>query len=92
VWTLLRLATTYELSFYREHRASLTEAVSIILGKTPLKGKKAKQEKTIYLCGEKDYTAHYNTYKSVFLQKRNPSFVTGLRTHRTIQTAIIMKS
>jgi|GEM_PF-1640988 len=65
VWTLLRLARTYELSFYREHRASLTEAVSIILGKVPLKGKKAKQGKTVYLCGEKGYNAHFNTYKSV---------------------------
>lgn len=65
VWTLLRLARTYELSFYREHRASLTEAVSIILGKAPLKGKKAKQGKTAYLCGEKGYTAHFNTYKPV---------------------------
>jgi hypothetical protein len=82
VWTLLRLARTYELSFYREHRASLTEAVSIILGNAPLKGKKAKQGKTVYLCGEKGYTAHFNTYKSVchliaafqHMEENNPCF------------------
>jgi len=82
VWTLLRLARTYELSFYGEHRASLTEAVSIILGNAPLKGKKAKQEKAIYLCGEKGYTAHFNTYKPVchliaafqHMEENNPCF------------------
>ena len=83
VWTLLRLAKTYELSFYQEHRASLTEAVSIILGKVPLKGKKAKQEKAVYLCGEKGYAAYFNTYKSVchliaafqYMEENNPCFL-----------------
>jgi len=37
VWTLLRLAKTYELSEYGEPRASIKEAVQVVLGKTPLK-------------------------------------------------------
>jgi hypothetical protein len=66
VWALLRLAQTYELSIARKPRASIKEAVELILGKTPLKTRaKALVKNEAYLCGEKAYSAHLNTYKSV---------------------------
>jgi hypothetical protein len=82
VWTLLRLAKTYELSLFEEPRASIKEAVGVILGKTPLKTKARKQEKVPYLCGEKAYGAQLKTYKSVchfiaafkFMEENDPSF------------------
>jgi hypothetical protein len=82
VWTLLRLAQTYELSIFKEPRASINEAVELILGKTPLKTKSNVFEKEAYLCGEKAYSAHLNTYKSVchfmaasqLIGKGNPCF------------------
>jgi len=63
--TLLRLGRTYEASFFREPRASVNEAVDLILGKTPLKSKVGKGNKESYLCGEKAYGACFNTYKSI---------------------------
>jgi hypothetical protein len=63
--TLLRLGRTYEASFFRESRASVNEAVDLILGKTPLKSKVRKGDKELYLCGEKAYGTHLNTYKPV---------------------------
>jgi hypothetical protein len=65
VGVLLRLAQTYEISIFREPRASIKEAVELILGKTPLKVKARKQEQEPYLCGEKGYSAQLNTYKTV---------------------------
>ena len=65
VWTLLRIAATNEASIYREPRASLNEAIEMILGKTPLKTKAKALKKEPYLCGEKGYSAHFNAYKSV---------------------------
>lgn len=62
VWTLLRLAKTYQ-SLWGEPRASLNEAVTMILGKTPLKTKALKKDD--YLCGEKAYGKYFSTYKSV---------------------------
>jgi len=63
VWTLLRLAKTYEVSILRNSQASLKEAIEIIVGKMPLKSKPGEQ--IPYLCGEKGYAAHFKTYKSV---------------------------
>ncbi|MEI8295748.1 MAG: hypothetical protein WCG04_04420 [Alphaproteobacteria bacterium] len=63
VWTLLRLAKTYEVSFFKTSKASLKEAIEIIVGKMPLKSKPSEQ--TPHLCGEKAYGAHFRTYKEV---------------------------
>ena len=63
--TLLRLGRTYEASVFREPRASVNEAVDLILGKTPLKSKVRKRGKESYLGGEKAYGAHLNKYKSI---------------------------
>lgn len=82
VETLLRLGLTYEVSIFRERRASLNEAIELILGKTPLKTKARKQEKEPYLCGEKGYGIYFNAYKSIchfitaftFLEENSPLF------------------
>ena len=63
VWTLLRLAQTYESVPPRVFQASLKEAVEIILGKNPLKRKSS--HKTDYLGGEKAYFTCFNRYKPV---------------------------
>lgn len=63
VWTLLRLAKTYEVSIFRNSQASLKEAIEIIVGKVPLKSKPSEQ--IPYLCGEKGYAAHFKTYKFI---------------------------
>jgi hypothetical protein len=39
VWALLGLRVTYETSLFRERRASLREAIEIIIGNAPLKSK-----------------------------------------------------
>lgn len=64
IWTLLRLAKTYEATPFKKPQASLTEAIDIILGKSPLKRKKLQKEED-YLGGEKAYLARFNHYKSV---------------------------
>lgn len=82
LWALFRLAKTYELSIFREPRGSLTEAVKMILGNTPLKTQAKKLEKEAHLCGEKAYGTKLNTYKSVchfiaafnLMEEREPSF------------------
>jgi hypothetical protein len=79
---LLRLARTYELSLFKESRASITEALAMILGSAPLKTKAKKLGKEPRLCGEKAYSARLNAYKSVchfiaalnFMEKNNSSF------------------
>lgn len=79
---LLRLGKTYELSILKEPRASINEAVALILGGMPLKTTTKKLEKEEYLCGEKAYSAQLNTYKSVchfiaafmFMERNTPSF------------------
>jgi len=63
VWSLLRLAKTYEESEIGEPRASVNEAVEMILGKTPLKSKQSQEQD--YLCGEKAYGKYFKEYKSV---------------------------
>lgn len=82
VWGLLRLAKTYELSVFKEPRASINEAVEIILGDTPLKTKTKKLDREPPLCGEKGYGVQLNIYKSVchfvaayeHMKEDNPSF------------------
>ncbi len=61
VWTLLRLAHTYEMSVLKERQASMTEALEVILGKTPLK----MASKDDYLCGEKAYGKYFADYRSI---------------------------
>jgi hypothetical protein len=82
-WTLLRLARTYEISpIDRLPLASLTEALDIILGKTPLKSKSRTEHNETYLGGEKKYIYFFNAYKPIchFIAayqhsaKENPSF------------------
>lgn len=65
VWTLLRLAAAYEASFFRVPHTSLNEAISVILGKVPLKSTLKKQAQNDYLCGEKGFITHFKTYKAV---------------------------
>jgi len=65
IWALLGLAKSYELSYYKEFRASTTEAVDLILRKAPLNGKAVGNESDTYLCGEKGYTTYLSTYKSL---------------------------
>jgi len=86
IWTLLRLARTYELSpIDRLPLASLTEALNIILGKTPLKSKAGTQQTETYLCGEKKYLFYLNTYKPIchfiaayqYTEEENPCFLFG---------------
>lgn len=82
IWGLLRLGKTYELSILKEPRASINEAVSLILGGMPLKTTAKKLEKEEYLCGEKAYSAQLSAYKSVchfitafkFMEENSPSF------------------
>ena len=82
VWALLRLARTYEVSIIGQPRASIKEAVDLILRKTPLKTKARKREKEHYLCGEKAYGMQLNAHKSVchfivafkFLEGNDPYF------------------
>src|ERR1700722_7131269 len=64
MWTLLRLAQTYE-EMYRVPRVSLNEGVEKILGKLPLKAKAAELQKDDRLCGAKGYSLYFNKYKSV---------------------------
>jgi hypothetical protein len=65
VWTLLRLAATYKAFPFAEPRASVHEAVEIILGKNPLKSILRKADGQDYLCGEKGYSAQFTLYKPV---------------------------
>lgn len=65
IWGLLRLGKTYELSMLNEPRASINEAIALILGGMPLKTTAKKLEKEEYLCGEKAYSAQLNIYKPV---------------------------
>jgi len=82
IWGLLRLGKTYELSMLNEPRASINEAIALILGGMPLKTTAKKLEKEEYLCGEKGYSAQLNTYKPVchfiaafrFMEENSPSF------------------
>ena len=60
VWTSLRLGATYQLAF-DDRRASLNEAIQVIVGNTPLQSKQS----TDYLCGEKAYASHFKHYKPV---------------------------
>lgn len=60
VWSLLRLGATYH-SCIGERRASLNEAIDVIVGNSPVKS----QQNPDYLCGEKAYASHFKHYKSV---------------------------
>ena len=61
VWTLLRLGQTYKESPLSERQASLTEAIELIVGDTPLKTEQSKD----YICGERAYGKYLKHYKSV---------------------------
>lgn len=82
VWGLLRLAKTYELSVYKEPRASINEAVEMIVGDIPLRTKTKKLDREPSLCGEKGYGVQLNIYKSVchflaayeHMKEKNSSF------------------
>jgi hypothetical protein len=82
VWGLLRLARTYEISPLKGSRASINEAVEMIVGSTPLKTKVKKLDQESPLCGEKAYGIQLNAYKSVchfvaaykYLEGNDPSF------------------
>lgn len=72
VWTLLRLARTWEVSPVRSFQASVEKALEIILGKGPLKTQKKKRLKELLqepqndsLGGEKAYRETFRTYKSL---------------------------
>ena len=62
VWTLLRLARTYEVSPFGAPEASLKKAIELILGKNPLKRKTSSKNE--YLGGEKAYLARFNEYQA----------------------------
>ena len=64
VVTLIRLGMTYDMVL-GESRASIKEAVDIILGDMPLKSKSSNQEKESYLGGEKAYGKFFNMYKFI---------------------------
>ena len=63
VWTLIRLGKTHQVSFFKEYRASMKEALEIILGDMPLKSKQTGVKRS--LGGEKAYRKQLNAYKSV---------------------------
>jgi hypothetical protein len=60
-WTLIRLAHSYPQPFVLFRSASMREALRYLLGEAPLKPSERKQ----YLGGEKAYTRHFKTYRSV---------------------------
>jgi hypothetical protein len=64
IWTLIRLAKTYETSLYGSNRGSIKEAITLLLGDMPLKAKANKARKGI-LYGEKAYSAQFNIFKPV---------------------------
>jgi hypothetical protein len=64
VWKLLSLGATRNATS-GEWRASVHEAIDLILGKNPLKSQLRKQEQGDYLCGEKGYAAQLSAYKSI---------------------------
>lgn len=63
VWTLLRLSKTYELSYFKERKASINEALEYLLGNKPLKTQAPRS--VSYRGGEKAYAKRFNDYKSV---------------------------
>lgn len=64
IWTLIRLAKTYETSLYGSNRGSIKEAISLLLGDMPLKAKTNKARKdTLY--GEKAYSTQFTIFKPV---------------------------
>lgn len=63
IWTLLRLAKTYETSVLNTPWASLNGAIQLILGDTPLKTKNGPKKP--YFCGEKAYGKRLREYKPI---------------------------
>jgi len=64
VWTLLRLGETYE-PYIRIRKASITEAIEMILGTMPLKTNVQGLKKGYSLGGEKALRTHFRKYKDV---------------------------
>ena len=63
-WALLRLCETYQLSFLREIRTSISESLEVIFGNTPVKTKKREKLKDSH-GGEHFYKRQFKRYKSV---------------------------
>lgn len=58
-WTMLKMSKAYYIR-YRERRASLTEALRLTLGETPLKSGDGR-----YIAGEKTFSRAFNKYRPV---------------------------
>lgn len=63
-WALLRLCETYQLSYLRETRTSISESLEVIFGKTPVKTKQRKNSQDSH-GGEHFYKRQFKRYKSV---------------------------
>jgi hypothetical protein len=63
-WALLRLCETYQLSFLREVRTSISESLEVIFGNTPVKTNQRKNSQESH-GGEHFYKRQFKRYKSV---------------------------
>ena len=63
-WALLRLCKTYQLSFLRETRTSISESLEVIFGNTPVKTNRHKNSQDSH-GGEHFYKRQFKHYKSV---------------------------
>ncbi|MBY0273033.1 MAG: hypothetical protein K2X02_06485 [Alphaproteobacteria bacterium] len=63
-WALLRLCKTYQLSYLRETRTSISESLEVIFGNTPVKTKQRKSSQDAH-GGEHFYKRQFKRYKSV---------------------------
>ena len=66
-WTLLRLKHTYARSWWREPRATISEALSILIGEAALKKENKARWMTYaeHLGGEKAYTGAFRRFRSL---------------------------
>jgi hypothetical protein len=63
-WALLRLCKTYQLSYLRETRTSISESLEVIFGNTPVKTNRRKNSQESH-GGEHFYKRQFKRYKSV---------------------------
>ncbi len=77
-WALLRLCETYQLSYLRETRTSISESLEVIFGNTPVKTNRHNKLQESH-GGEHFYKRQFKRYKSVchfiaalqFMKKEN---------------------